>query len=124
MMSKRILVSWIGHTDLRAFARLEASADQLAIEKIAGFRDGETGDGPVKALIDLEKFEEVHLLSDYPPEITKPFAKWLGCKSKLHRLSPKNPSDHGEILLLVRPLLDRRMRLRTPSEIAPCVTTT
>jgi DNA-binding NtrC family response regulator len=105
-MGRRILVSWIGHTDLRAFVRLDASADRSVIEKIAGVRDGETGAGPVKALIELETFDEVHLLSDYPPEITKPFAKWLGCKSKVHRLSPKNPSDHGEILQLVRPLLE------------------
>ena len=105
-MSRRILVSWIGHTDLRAFAREDASADRVAIEKIAGGREGETGSGPVKALIDVEIFNEVHLLSDYPSEITKPFAKWLGCNSKVHRLSPKNPSDHGEILQLVRPLLE------------------
>jgi DNA-binding NtrC family response regulator len=105
-MGRRILVSWIGHTDLRAFAREDASADRAAIEKIAGVRDGENGAGPVKALIELETFDEVHLLSDYPLEITKPFSKWLGCKSKLHRLSPKNPSDHGEILRLVRPLLE------------------
>ena len=105
-MSRRILVSWIGHTDLRAFAREDASADRSAIEKIAGVREGETGSGPVKALIDVETFDEVHLLSDYPPEITKPFAKWLNCKSKLHRLSPKNPSDHGEVLQFVRPVLD------------------
>ena len=105
-MSTRILVSWIGHTDLRAFAREDASADRLDIERIAGVRDAETGAGPVKALIGLETFDEVHLLSDYPSEITKPFTKWLGCKSNLHRLSPRNPSDHGEILQLVRPLLE------------------
>lgn len=105
-MSRRILVSWIGHTDLRAFAREDSSADCSAIGKIAGVREGETGSGPVKALIDVEAFDEVHLLCDYPPEITKPFAKWLNCKSKLHRLSPNNPSDHGEVLQLVRPVLD------------------
>ena len=69
-MSKRILLSWIGHTDLRAFAREDASSDRPAIEKIAGVRDGETGAGPVKALIDVETFDEVHLLSDYPSEIS------------------------------------------------------
>ncbi len=105
-MGRRILVSWIGHTDLRAFAREDTSADRSAIEKIAGVREGETGSGPVKALIDVEMFEEVHLLSDYAPEIAKPFAKWLYCKSKLHRLSPTNPSDHGEVLQLVRPMLE------------------
>jgi transcriptional regulator with PAS, ATPase and Fis domain len=73
------------------------------------------GIGPVKALIDAETFDEVHLLSDYPPEITKAFAKWLGCKCRLHRLSPKNPSDHGEILQLVRPVLDSLMVTRDAS---------
>jgi transcriptional regulator with PAS, ATPase and Fis domain len=105
-MAQRVLVSWIGHTDLRAFARGDARADRAAIEEIAGVRDNESGVGPVKALIDLEQFDEVHLLSDYSPEIAKPFAKWLGCKCKLHRLSPKNPSDHGEVLQLVRPMLE------------------
>lgn len=105
-MSRRILVSWIGHTDLRAFAREDASADRVAIEKVAGAREGETGSGPVKALIENETFDEVHLLSDYLPEITKPFTKWLGFKAKFHRLSPKNPSDHGEVLQLVRPVLE------------------
>ena len=105
-MTNRILVSWIGHTDLRAFAREDSSADRTAIEKIASARDGESGVGPVTALIDVETFDEVHLLNDYPAEITKPFAKWLGCKPKLHRLCPKNPSDHGEVLQLVRPMLE------------------
>jgi DNA-binding NtrC family response regulator len=105
-MDRRILVSWIGHTDLRAFAREDVSADKAAIEQIAGLRDNESGLGPVKALINLEHFDEVHLLSDYITEISKPYAKWLGCNSKLHRLSPKNPSDHGEVLQLVRPVLE------------------
>lgn len=102
----RILVSWIGHTDLRAFAREAEDKIRAAIEKIAPSRSEELGDGPVKALLKREAFDQVHLLSDYAPDIAKPFAKWLGCKPKLHRLSPKNPSDHGEILQLVRPLLD------------------
>jgi hypothetical protein len=105
-MANRVLVTWIGHTDLWAFAREDASSDRSAVEKIASARDGETGAGPVKALIDFETFDEVHLLSDYPPEITKSYGKWLGCKCKLHRLSPKNPSDHGEVLQLVRPVLE------------------
>lgn len=105
-MSKRVLVTWIGHTDLRAFAREDASADCTVIEAVAGTRDGESGVGPVKALIELEPFDEVHLLSSYESDVSKAFAKWLGCKSKLHRLSPKNPSDHGEIFQLVRPLLE------------------
>ncbi len=76
-MGRRILVSWIGHTDLRAFAREDDSADRRAIEQVAGVRDNEGGVGPVKALIDLEQFDEVHLLSDYEPEIAKPFASGL-----------------------------------------------
>jgi transcriptional regulator with PAS, ATPase and Fis domain len=91
---------------MRAFAREDATADRHAIEELAGVRDGETGAGPVKALVDIETFDEVHLLSDYPLEITKSFAKWLDCKTKVHRLQPKNPSDHGEVLQLVRPVLE------------------
>jgi hypothetical protein len=64
-MRRRVLVSWIGHTDLRAMAATLPPSKRKAI----GEADGEVGTGPVKALLDKETFQEIHLLSNYDPSL-------------------------------------------------------
>lgn len=106
-MGRRILVSWIGHTDLKAMAATLPSAKRKAISEVVKAEIDEIpGPGPVKALLDKEKFKQIHLLSNYGCEVTKQFTTWLKRRSVAHNVDLKNPSDHGQILDAVRPVLE------------------
>ncbi len=106
-MGRRILVTWIGHTDLKAMAaKLPARLRKAFAKVIRGEIEEVSGDGPVKALLDKEKFNQVHLLSNYDSKIAKHYASWIKCRTVTHTLELENPSDHGQILAVVRPLLD------------------
>ncbi len=104
-MGRRVLVTWIGHTDLRAMATALPAPMRKAVVKVVSDPEGEAGPGPVKALLDKERFGQVHLLSNYPPAVTKQYADWLKQRTITHRVEFENPSDHGEILAAVQPIL-------------------
>lgn len=106
MAEERILVSWIGHTDLKAMAFAVSAGQSKAVRKIVGEGDAKAGIGPVKSLLDNESFGEVHLIADYSPAATKEYAAWLGGNPKLHHVSLENPASHAEILRAVRPILE------------------
>lgn len=80
----KILVSWVGRTDLRA---VEES--------------GEIGLGPIAQAVLARSFEQIHLISDYPEGETDCFVAWL----KKHTESPifvhishlTSPTHYGEI---------------------------
>ncbi len=115
-MSRRILVSWIGHTDLRAFGRLCPTADKELIAKSVPDKPGEVGSGPVKGLVDVERFDAIHLLGDFESDLLKPFGKWIGKSVTTHFIKLENPSDHGQILRAVRPRLDA-LQLQSQDEL-------
>jgi DNA-binding NtrC family response regulator len=104
-MGRRILVSWIGHADLRAMAATLPVAKRKSVAKVVGELEGEAGSGPVKALLNKEKFEHIHLLSDYGPNVTKQYVGWLKRRVTRHQPVVENPSDHGEILAAVQQIL-------------------
>jgi hypothetical protein len=57
---KKVLVSWVGRTDLQA-------------------SDGkpEAGDGPVGQAVQKIDFDEVHLLCNYPKAESDKYLKWV-----------------------------------------------
>ncbi|HEY0708409.1 MAG TPA: sigma 54-interacting transcriptional regulator [Polyangia bacterium] len=61
---RRVLLTWIGRTDLRA--RTETHL---------------VGLGPIAQALEARRFDEVFLLSDYPPDETTPFLDWLRSRS-------------------------------------------
>uniref|UniRef100_A0A832I6X8 Sigma-54-dependent Fis family transcriptional regulator n=1 Tax=Eiseniibacteriota bacterium TaxID=2212470 RepID=A0A832I6X8_UNCEI len=63
-MPKRVLVCWIGHTDLRA------SEDEAAV-----------GAGPIAQALNAGRYDEAVLLSDYPPSRVAGFLRWLRRRS-------------------------------------------
>ncbi len=67
----KILFSWMGHTDLKYFFPHTTSKYK---EKILSIMNGEfiliTGNGPVKTLLSKEKYDQVHILSDYSKDLT------------------------------------------------------
>jgi sigma54-dependent transcription regulator len=97
----RVLVSWIGNTDLRVMAG--SLAESLRKEILARLKGGGPleGSGPLKTLLDLEKFNEIHLLSDHPAAWVAAYIKWLGHKVTLHSVALNDPIDHGKIFSVV-----------------------
>ena len=81
---RRVLVSWIGRTDLRA----PAESDSVGL-------------GPIAQALEARDFDEAFLLSDYPETEVKRYVKWLANRSKariellLEKLS--GPMQFGEI---------------------------
>lgn len=100
-MAGRVLVTWIGHADLRAMAAALPTRERRSVLEALGASDLVRGDGPVKTLVDQREFDEIHLLSDYDPEISRKFVKWLGKPVVLHVVKLSNPADHGEIYAAV-----------------------
>lgn len=79
----RILLAWIGKTDLRA-----ASGEPSA------------GDGPIAQAISKHEFDHIVLLNDYKPHEAKDFERWLAKKTgapivirQEHLSSPTNHAD-------------------------------
>jgi DNA-binding NtrC family response regulator len=81
---RRVLVAWIGKTDLRAVAECEL-----------------VGVGPIAQALDARSFDEAFLLSDYDDVAVAPFAKWLRDRTRTRvvileeKLS--GPTQFGEI---------------------------
>jgi transcriptional regulator with PAS, ATPase and Fis domain len=81
---RRILLAWIGKTDLRA-PKEEALV----------------GVGPIAQALAARSFDASYLLTDYPDSEVRPFARWLKHKSPaaLHILNEplSGPTNFGEI---------------------------
>ena len=104
----KILFSWMGHTDLKAFF---PHADIKYQKEITDIMHGNfipvKGDGPVKTLLSKEKYDQVHLLSDYSEDLSNAYISWLEeSKIELHLTPLKNPTDYGEIYIAVNTVMD------------------
>lgn len=118
-MSQRTLVSWIGHTDIRAMAEGSSEKIRKKVFEVAGEAFGNEGDGPVKRLLDQETFGQINLISSYPKDISSAYRRWLGDvakKIKLHEVNISNPSDHGSVLRSVQPILEQ-IKLKQEDEL-------
>ncbi|MEK6988152.1 MAG: sigma-54 dependent transcriptional regulator [Candidatus Thermoplasmatota archaeon] len=84
MGQKKILVTWIGNTDLRA--PMEGNA---------------VGLGPIAQALEARAFDEAFLVSDYDDVQVRPYIRWLGerTSTRLHVLHEKlsGPTQFGEI---------------------------
>ena len=101
MSSPRMLVSWIGHTDLMAMGEDlgEAGRELLAAAKIRA--ESGKSPGPLKTAVTQGRFDEVHLLSNYPEIVHKPFATWLGGKLVIHPVELPDPTDYSRVFNVV-----------------------
>ena len=104
-MKRKILVSWIGHADLIAMSNKLPAADKKKVEKVVSSSRKIDGVGPVKSLVQSEKFKEVHLLNTYGTPIKTLFSKWIGGKVKFHSAKIVDPTNHAEILEQVTSVL-------------------
>jgi hypothetical protein len=83
---RRVLCSWIGYADLQALAQeLDDEASRRIYEAIGRAKSRVDTPGPIRTLVGVEAFDEVHLLCDQP--------KWLGSLFA-RRISPKTTYSH------------------------------
>ncbi len=81
---RRVLVAWLGRTDLRA----TTESDQIGL-------------GPIAQALTAREFEAAYLLSDYERDVVSPYLKWVQGRTKAHielleqKLS--GPTQFGEI---------------------------
>ena len=112
MPRKRLLASWIGHNDMRAFAMsLPAKQRDEILTALPGPRPAKNEAGPIKTLVEQEQFDEVRLLSNYQREWEKRFSAWLDRRAHVVHVDLDNPTDYAEIFQLVnRELGERKSR--------------
>ncbi len=107
-MTRRILATWVGHTDLGAWSRNATltTVHQESVRKILKGKNLAEGDGPIKTLLDREVFTHVHLIGNYDRSLLQHFSKWLKVTATIHTADIKNPTDHGRIFEIVDPILE------------------
>ncbi len=122
MPNKRLLLQWIGHSDLRAMAlSLPAAQREEILAAIKGPAP-ELGDlGPTKTLLGTQAFDEIHLLSNYRPEWNKLYVEWLRAKAKLVRVDLKHPTDYVAIFQIADAELAKIRKRADWAEIELCL---
>lgn len=96
-----ILVTWLGHTDLKFFAQ-DADPkirDQVAtiVRAPADAKPQGSGNGPVRTMLASQAFDQVHFLSNYPKALTEAFVAWTGSKATVHYPKLTNPTDYPSV---------------------------
>ena len=102
MSRQRILVTWIGHTDLRVMASSlpEEERDKL-LKNLGGLPAVRDSRGPIRTLLDTEQFDKVYLFSNYPAPANRLFARWLGNSPEVCQLPITDPTDYAAIFTAV-----------------------
>ena len=122
MRTKRFLFSWIGHADLRALAAHLPVDEQEGVLKGLKPPTPLTGQsGPLKCLLDTERFEEVHLLSDLGRERSRRYADWVGGDPVLHLVKLASPIDYSEIFQAVDGVLESVVNRPRTERVEVCM---
>ena len=122
MATRRVLFSWIGYADLRAMAvSLPAEAQKEVLKGVNPSTPAHDQPGPLKCLLDQERFDEVHLLSDHGTSKTRQYVKWLGGDPVLHAVKLANPTDYPEVFKVVDAQLASVVNVPRPDRINLCV---
>ncbi|HDM8237077.1 sigma-54 interaction domain-containing protein [Vibrio campbellii] len=86
MKQKRVLVSWIGETDLKSTGSDSVKGDAL---------------GPVAATLQSESFDSAELIYNYPEERVLPYLSWLETQTQIpinaQSVDLSSPVNFGEI---------------------------
>lgn len=96
MDRRRVLISWIGHADLRAFAATLEGPERDELFR-AVKREPTESPGPIRTLLDRERFDHVHLLSNYEVRWHEAFATWLACPATVHPVRLADPTDYAAV---------------------------
>lgn len=102
MSRKRLLISWVGLNDMRAFALSlpEAQRDEI-LTALPGVQPEPGERGPIGTLVDAEPFDEILLLYNLSPDRSTEFAAWLSPQAQVIHLELQNPTDYGKVFEIV-----------------------
>lgn len=119
MARTTILVSWIGHADLRALAMHLPERNRADLT--SGLPPGRSeGEGPLKTLLDHQPFDEVHLLSNYGQKRNGLAVRALGHEATAHAVELQSPIDHAELFRIVDGVLKEVIAGRDPAKYELC----
>lgn len=98
MAKRKVLVQWIGHSDLRALAAtLSTARRKQLLDRIGGEPPKGDDQGPTKTLITTQTFDEIRLLSNYDSSWNRWFQAWLGVPTKIREVELAKPTDYSAI---------------------------
>jgi len=93
-----VLISWIGHTDLRFFAvgRSPEQREQIrSIVRAKTLEDPHTGMSPVRTMLEARPFDQIHFLSNYAEDLTNQLVAWTEVEGQVHYPDiGTNPADY------------------------------
>ena len=122
MTKRKVLLQWIGHSDLRAMAAsLTAARREALMAKLGGVLPKDGDFGPTKTLLTTQTFDEVRLLSNYSAEWGKWFVAWLGVKAELVQVALDKPTDYAAIYRIANGELAKIRDRDTWSETELCL---
>ncbi len=108
MSRRKVLVQWIGHSDLRALAANSSKPRCDRIMVAVGGRLPPKGDlGPTKTLIDTQQFDDVMLLTNYESEFNAWFADWLAIRPTIIETDLEKPTDYDGIFRIANQQLEQ-----------------
>ena len=107
MPRRKVLLQWIGLSDLRALAVNSSATRRDKIMKAFGGKLPREGDlGPTKTLLSTQKFDEVRLLSNSDKDFNKWYMSWLGGKHQLIEVELEKPTDYAGIFEIANSQLE------------------
>jgi DNA-binding NtrC family response regulator len=119
---KRVLLQWIGHSDLRAMAAsLPSSQRDEILSQIKGERPKDGDLGPIKTLLSTQEFDEVRFLSNYLSNWNRHYVRWLGIKAEVVQVDLKKPTDYRAIFQIADSELASIRNRKDWNEIELCL---
>lgn len=106
-MRKRVLSTWLGHNDLRAMSATLPASRRESILSVIGGEAKQDEDGPIRSLLNRESFDRVFLLSNFDPQWSKHYVKWLGANAKVIQADIVSPTDYESIFRVADGFLQR-----------------
>jgi transcriptional regulator with PAS, ATPase and Fis domain len=109
-MDKKILISWLGVTDLKAAGQIPTRPDDAM------------GDGPILSALKTLQFDELHLLHDQDKLLATAYMSWLADHSAIKVIlcpaTLSSPIDFGDIHWVVDQYLQQLTSQKNPVDIS------
>lgn len=122
MAKQRVLLQWIGHSDLRAMAAsLPMTQRDEIMKQVKGEVPKEGDLGPIKTLLQTQTFDEVRMLSNYKMEWNKRYITWLGIAADIVQVELGKPTDYRAIFQFADHELGKVRRRRNWNDIELCL---